>query len=66
MCKYCKTDDHTENILEDSVDILHTDIFFELFLNETSLRLCSSWQYNKPLAEKKISYCPMCGRKLTA
>lgn len=62
MCRFCK--DVAYSLIAKDVDVLNKKILFEVYLDGETLKLCSGEGYMKPLAKKKVKYCPMCGRKL--
>ena len=65
MCKYCEIEDVAEDILSKKMSVLNEKIWFEVFLNGHTISLCSGEEYQRPIAKRKIKFCPMFGRKLT-
>lgn len=65
MCKYCDMESCSDSILSKKKMVLGAEVWFEVYISgKGDLRLCSEEEYGKPIASKKIKYCPMCGRKL--
>ena len=70
MCEYCdnmeriKSRKKKENVLTGVSSVFGSDIVFEAYISGTSLELVANGNYDYPIAERFIKYCPMCGRKI--
>lgn len=64
MCRFCN-EEYAEAIINKNISVLNANVRFELYIGGESLRLCTNDEHLKPLVEKKINFCPMCGRNLT-
>ena len=69
QCKYCIDGETMYNSRKPSKNDYEVLTGFEIFIRKNIMYVynCMDKQYIKPLsdlAEVKINYCPMCGRKL--
>lgn len=72
MCEYCKENDEKEcvaiNLIDEQRQGLFDEVVFQLYIDYGKLvmyvdNIGGSQNYFE--SQKKINYCPMCGRKLS-